>query len=142
MIHPFTGATEVLVPAGAELSAEQLIMIAVPAVVHESKIKIDDPIFPLELDVPEGNHRCCEPILGVMRKEPVITFQRLKELFPEEALDCLEPALQWMFCTGLLLRTHPIEGSIEPEDIGPHMSKPLFSIKSVDFTDTDVIAIK
>ena len=142
LIHPFTGATEVLVPAGAELSAEQLIMIAVPAVVHGSKIKIDDPIFPLELDVPEGNHRCCEPILGVMRKEPVITFQRLKELFPEEALDCLEPALQWMFCTGLLLRTHPIEGSIEPEDIGPHMSKPLFSIKSVDFTDTDVIAIK
>lgn len=142
LIYPFTGATEAVVPAGAELSGEQLLMIAVPAVVHGPKIRIDDPIFPLELIIPEGKRKTCEAVLEVMRKEPVIAFARLEQLVPETARKCLPATLQWMFLMGLLLRTNPTEGSIEPEDIGPQISKPLFSIKSVDFTNTDVIAIK
>lgn len=142
MIHPFTGATEVLVPAGAELSAEQLLMMAVPAEVQGPKIKVDDPIFPLEITVPEGNRKTCEAILDAMRRQPVVSFEWLDKVVLHVERNCLETTLQWMFFMGLLLRTNPIEGSIDPENIGPYMSKPLFSIKSVDFTNTDVIAIK
>ncbi|HSE18782.1 MAG TPA: glycosyltransferase family 4 protein [Pyrinomonadaceae bacterium] len=142
LIFPFTGATEVMVPAGAELGTEQLLMIAVPAEIQGSKIKIDDPIFPLEVNVPETTRTTCEAILEVMRREPVISFESLEKRIPETERDCLRTTLEWMFLMGLLLRANPIEGSVEPGDIGPLMSKPLFSIRSVDFTNTDVIAIK
>jgi glycosyltransferase involved in cell wall biosynthesis len=142
LIHPFTGVTEALVPTGVELSAEQLLMIAVPVEMQGPKIKIDDPIFPIELTVPEGNRKTCAAILELMRKQPVISFERLEKLIPEAARNCLGTTLQWMLSMGLLLRTNPLDGSVDPEDVGEQMSKPLFSIKSIDFTNTDVIVLK
>ena len=108
-------------------------MIAVPVEVQGPKIKIDDPIFPVEVTVPEGNRKTCVAILEAMRKEPVMSFERLEKLIPESARNGLTTTLHWMFSTGLLLRTNPIDGSLDPENIGEQMSKPLFSIKSVDF---------
>jgi glycosyltransferase involved in cell wall biosynthesis len=142
LISPFTGVTEALVPADADLSAEQILIIAVPVQVQGPKIKPDDPIFPLEIAVPEGNGQTCEAILEVMRKEPAISFGRLEKLIPESARHCLRTSLQWMLGMGLLLRTNPIDGVVDPENIGTQMSKPLFSIKNIDYRNTDVIVIK
>lgn len=142
LISPFTGVTEALVPADADLSAEQILIIAVPVQVQGPKIKPDDPIFPLEIAVPEGNRKTCEAILEVMRKEPAISFGRLEKLIPESARHCLRTSLQWMLGMGLLLRTNPIDGVVDPENIGTQMSKPLFSIKNIDYRNTDVIVIK
>ncbi|HKR11864.1 MAG TPA: glycosyltransferase family 4 protein [Pyrinomonadaceae bacterium] len=142
LIQPFTGVTEATVPFDATLSAEQLLAIAVPVRVHGLKVKPDDPIFPVEIAIPEDMRRTCEAILEVMQKEPVIAFERLEKQIPEPARHCLQTTLRWMFDQGLVLRTNPIDGSIDPENAGEQMSKPLFSIKSVDFSSTDVIVIK
>ena len=142
LISPFTGVTDALVPADAELSAEQLLILPVPIQVQSPKIKPDDPIFPVEIAVPEGNRQSCEAILEVMRKEPAISLDRLEKLIPESARHCLRSTLQWMLAMGLLLRTNPINGLIDPENIGTQMSKPLFSIKNIDCLNTDVIVFK
>jgi len=142
LISPFTGLTESSVPTEVGFDAKQLLIIAVPVQIREAKITLDDPIFPIEIVVPEGNRQTCEAILEIMRKEPVISFGRLEKLIPESARHCMRSSLQWMLGMGVLLRTNPIDGSVDPENIGTQMSKPLFSIQRIDYLNTDVIAFK
>jgi len=139
LISPFTGVTESSVPIEADFDAEQLLIIAVPVQIQGAKITPDDPIFPVEIVMPEGNRQTCEAILEVMRREPVISFGRLEKLIPESARHCLRTTLQWMLGMGILLRTNPIAGSVDPENVGAQMSKPLFSIQRIDYLNTDVI---
>lgn len=142
LIHPFTGLTDATIPFTEALSAEQILIMAVPVRIQGFKIKPDDPIFPVEIAIPDDKRGTCEAILEIMRKEPVLTFERLEQQLPESARHCVQATLQWMFSMGILLRTTPIDGAIDPENVGEQMSKPLFSIQTVDFTRTDVIVIK
>jgi glycosyltransferase involved in cell wall biosynthesis len=141
LITPFTGTTENLVPAADALRPDQLLVLAVPVHIQARTIRINDPIFPLELIMPVGYQKSCQAILEILRKEPVIRVERLESLIHDSVRSCLESTLKWMLDTGILLRTKPMEPSIDPEIVGEQMGKPVFSIQGVDYR-TDVIVIR
>ncbi len=141
LIAPFTGTTEALIPAGDALRPDQLLVLAVPVQIREGVIKVDDPIFPSELIVPEVNRKTCEAVLDILRKEPVIQLERLEHLIHAQARSSLQTTLKWLIDAGVLLRTRKMDADVHPQVIEELMGKPLFSIQSVDFT-TDIIVIK
>lgn len=141
MIAPFTGTTEDLIPAGDALRSDQLVVLAVPVQIREGVIQVDDPIFPVEITVPDAERKTCEAILEVLRKEPVIQLERLEHLVNAQARGSLQTTLKWMIDAGVVLRARKMDADIHPQVIEEQMGKPLFSIQSVDFT-TDIIVIK
>jgi hypothetical protein len=141
LITPFTGTTENIIPNAEPLSSDQLVVLAVPVRINQRALRLDDPIFPLEFVVPEGNRETCEAILEVMRREPVVRLERLQELIPASAKSCVQMTLKWMLEKGILLRTRLMAAGLDPEMIGEQMGQPVFAIQAVDFT-TDVIVIR
>lgn len=141
LITPFTGVTENTIPAAADLHPDQLLVLATPVQVQARTIRINDPIFSMEAIVPVDFQKVCHVVLEVLRKEPVIQFERLRNLIDGSLLSSLESTLKWMINAGLLLRTRPMNPTTNPRAIGEQMGKPLFSIQGVDYR-TDVIVIK
>jgi glycosyltransferase involved in cell wall biosynthesis len=141
LIAPYTGPTENLIPDGEELRADQLLVLAVPVRVEANTLKPDDPIFPLEFEIPEASREECKAVLAVMRNEPVIEVKRLDKLIATRADNGFQTTLKWMLDKGILLRTKRMDAYLDPDMIGENMGKPVFSIHSVDFA-TDVIVVK
>jgi hypothetical protein len=108
--------------------------------VESKTIKPDDPIFPLEFEMPEASEEQCKAVLEVMRNEPVIEVKRLQTLVAAGTENGFQTTLKWMFDKGVLLRTRRMDAYLDPDMIGESMGKPVFSIQSVDFS-TDVIVI-
>jgi hypothetical protein len=140
LITPFTGRTESVVPAGEELRPDQLLVLAVAVRAESGVIKPDDPIFPLEFEIPGEYQEQCKAVLEVLRNEPVVELKRLEQLMARRAGN-LQSTLKWMLDKGILLRTKVMDAYLDPDMIGNKMGKPVFSIQSVNFA-TDVIAIR
>lgn len=140
LIAPFTGVTEDMVPAFYDLEPDHLLILATPVQAEGSLIKINDPIFPMEIIVPDDYQKTCYAALEILSKEPVIQFERLKSLI-NGSFPGLEATLKWMLHAGILLRTRPMNPSINPGIVDEQMGKPLFRIQSVDYR-TDIIVIK
>jgi len=141
LIAPYTSVTEHTIANDEPLEPDQLLVLATPVRIEENLIKLDDPIFPLELVMPEANQKTGEALLAVLRKHPVISVECLQQLIPAPMQSCLQSTLKWMLEKGVLLRTRLMDPSIEPDMIGPQMGQPVFSIQPVDFA-TDVIVIR
>jgi glycosyltransferase involved in cell wall biosynthesis len=140
LIAPFTGVTENMVPAFYNLKPDHFLVLAIPVQTQGSIIKINDPIFPMEIIVPDDYQKTCHATLEILSREPVIQFQRLQSLI-NGSLAGLDATLKWMLHAGLLLRTRPMNPSIDPGIVGEQMGKPLFTIQSVDYR-ADIIVIK
>jgi glycosyltransferase involved in cell wall biosynthesis len=141
LITPFTGVTENMVPAAENFKPDHLLVLAIPVQVQARTIRINDPIFPQELIVPVDYQKTCHAVLEILRKEPVMQFERLRNLVDGSLLSCLESTLKWMLEAGVLLRTKTTSPAIDPRMIGEQMGKPLFLIQGVDYR-SDVIVIK
>lgn len=141
LITPFTGVTENTVPVAADLKPDHFLLLAVPVQVQARTVRINDPIFPMEVIVPVDFQKVCHAVLEIIRKEPVIQFERLRNLIDGSLLSSLENTLKWMLNTGLLLRIKAMNPTIDPRMIGEQMGRPLFLIQGVDYR-TDVIVIK
>jgi len=140
LIAPFTGRTESVVPPGEELRPDQLLVLAVAVRAESGVIKPDDPIFPLEFEIPAVYQEQCKAVLEILRNEPVVELKRLEKLMAGRANN-LQTTLKWMLDKGILLRTKIMDAYLDPDMIGNKMGKPVFSIQSVNFA-TDVIAIR
>jgi glycosyltransferase involved in cell wall biosynthesis len=141
LIAPYTRATENTIANDEPLKPDQLLVLATPVRIEENLIKLDDPIFPLEVVMPEANQKMGKAILVVLRKRPVISIECLQQLIPAPMQSCLESTLKWMLEKGILLRTKLMEAYIEPDMIREQMGQPVFSIQPVDYA-TDVIVIR
>jgi hypothetical protein len=95
----------------------------------------------MELSMPEGYQESCQAILEILKREPVVQLKRLISLTTSPLLALTEGTLKWMLNAGILLRTRPMNPSIDPELIGDQMSRPLFTIQNVDYR-SDVYVIK
>jgi hypothetical protein len=137
LIGPFTGVTESTVPMVDNLQPEQLLVLAAPVQAEGGTIQINDPIFPMEVSMPEDYQETCHAILEILAREPVVQLKRLISLVSSS----LEETLKWMLNVGIVLRTRPMNPSIDPELIGDQMSRPVFTIRSVDYR-SDVYVIK
>jgi hypothetical protein len=119
------------------LQPEQLLVLAAPVQAEGGTIQINDPIFPMEVSMPEDYQETCHAILEILAREPVVQLKRLISLVSSS----LEETLKWMLNVGIVLRTRPMNPSIDPELIGDQMSRPVFTIRSVDYR-SDVYVIK
>jgi hypothetical protein len=151
LIGPFTGTTENSIPEDCALAPDHLLLLAVPTRLEQSTIQPDDPLYPIEITVPEEHRRYCEATLEIFRKEPVIRLERLETLLngnstnghsdDHHSSNGLHDTVKWMLTSGVLLRSKLIDESITPEIVGEQMGKPLFSIQNIDYK-TDVIVIR
>jgi len=141
LIGPFTGVTESTVPMFDDLQPDHLLVLANPVQTEGGVIQINDPIFPMEVSMPEDYQKACHAILEILKREPVVQLKRLLSLVSSPLVWSAEETLKWMLNAGILLRTMPMNPSIDPELIGDQMSRPLFTIQSVDYR-SDVYVIK
>jgi len=73
--------------------------------------------------------------------EPLLrrAFGRLT--FDTTAAAATDDTLTWMLTAGILLRTRPMNPSLDPTSIDDKMSKPVFTIQTVDY-ESDVFVLK
>jgi glycosyltransferase involved in cell wall biosynthesis len=141
LIGPFTGVTESTVPMADNLQPDQLLVLATPVQTEGGIIRINDPIFPMEVSMPEDYQKTCHAILEIFKREPVVQLKRLISLLASPLVPSTDETLKWMLNAGILLRTRPMNPSLDPELIGDQMSRPLFTIQNVDYR-SDVYVIK
>jgi len=141
LIAPFTGLTESTVPIADNLQPDHLLVLATPVKTERGIIQINDPIFPMEVSMPEDYQKACHAILEILKREPVVQLKRLISLIANALVTSTDETLKWMLNAGILLRTRPMNPSIDPELIGDQMSRPLFTIQNVDYR-SDVYVIK
>ncbi len=141
LIGPFTGVTETTAPMVDNLQPDELLVLATPVQTEGGIIQINDPIFPMEVSMPEDYQKTCHAILEILKREPVVQLKRLLSLVSSPLVSSTEETLKWMLNAGILLRTMPMNPSIDPELIGDQMSRPLFTIQGVDYR-SDVYVIK
>jgi glycosyltransferase involved in cell wall biosynthesis len=139
LIAPFAGATPWEVPAGAPLEESHVLVLAAPvAPGGRKRVLVDDPIYPLEVEVPANLMNPVRAILRVLRVEPAITAGRLLR----ERLDHAGPAAEavaWMLEAGLLLRTRGELGPLDPRRIGPQLARRLFTVQRIALT-ADIVS--
>ena len=141
LIAPFTGLTESTVPIADNLQPDHLLVLATPVKREGGILQINDPIFPMEVSVPEDYQKTCDAILEILKREPVVQLKRLISQMTSPLVASTDETLKWMLNAGILLRTRPMSPSIDPELIGDQMSRPLFTIQNVDYR-SDVYVIK
>ena len=80
-------------------------------------------------------------ILEIFKRQPVVQLKRLLGLMTSPEVSSTNETLKWMLNAGILLRTRPMNPSIDPQLIDEQMSRPLFTIQNVDYR-SDVYVIK
>ena len=141
LITPYTAMNENTIGNQEPLQPDQLLVLATPVRREGKLLKPDDPIFPLEFEIPESNVKTGEALLELLQQHPVISIQQLQELVPAALQSCFQSTLKWMLQKGIVIRTKVMDASIEPDMIGEQMGRPVFSITPVNFA-TDVIVIR
>jgi glycosyltransferase involved in cell wall biosynthesis len=127
LIAPYTGSSPLAVPTAAPLEKEQLLCLAVPVVGGaRGGFWLDDPLYPLECEVPAEHPRPFRKLLATFADEPVTTVARMTERHLPRSPAALR-ALEWMIETGLVLRSLGLPGGIAPAAVPPEAARPLFS---------------
>jgi len=141
LIGPFTGLTESTIPTGEKLEPEHLLVLAAPVRAEGQILRINDPIFPMEVSMPGDYQKSCHAILEILKTEPVVQLKRLQSLMTSSHAAVTNDTLTWMLTAGILLRTRPMNPSLDPALIGDKMSKPVFTIQTMDYK-SDVYVLK
>jgi len=140
LIGPFTGVTETIVPPADKWEPDHFLVLATPVQIRERNLEINDPIYPMEVTVPANYQKDCQAILEVLSREPVVQLKHLKRSVGSSLNTSLDATLNWMLNAGILLRTRPMNPSVDSKLIGDQMGQPLFRIQSVDYrTDAFVV---
>jgi len=138
LVTPFSEARPEHVPAGEALEPGQVLLLATPIQNGGSRFRLDHALYPFELDVPAERLAAFKAVLAVMREEPAITVGRLTGTRLEPTPEVLG-ALDWMLAHGVLLRSRPVEGWVDPAVVDGRMSEVLFNVQNVDRTLTDFL---
>jgi glycosyltransferase involved in cell wall biosynthesis len=140
LVTPLMGTAETCKPPGVNLNAKNVLCLATPVVLcPRGRISINDPIFPMDLTVPEDLQGTVEKIMQEIQKEPVISVDLLASRLQVGSSDLLR-ALTWMSETGLVLNTICEDDLAGIQPIGPQFAQPVFNIRRVDHSD-DVVYV-
>lgn len=142
LLTPYSGATGHHVAPGEPMRGDQVLTLATP-VREESEgvLRLDNVFYAHPVAVPEALRDGVRAVLGVMRREPAITVDRLacERLHGD---DGVWEALAWMEEMGLVLRTHPVDGWIDPATVEPTLGEPVFSMRTVELGATDFVVFQ
>jgi len=139
LLTPYSGATRHHVPPGEPMGPDQVLTLSTP-VTEESDgvLRLDHVFYAHPVTVPAEVRDGVRAVLGVMRREPAISVERLAcdRLCGQ---DGVWEALAWMEEMGLVLRTHPVDGWIDPATVDAGVSEPLFVMHPVELASTDFV---
>ena len=137
MIAPYAGSMHDVEP----LSREHTVCLASPVTIHDDgSISVDDLICPFQLTVPEVYQETTYATLEALREEPVITVERLLNVYLSRQPDAIEN-LSWMVDVGLILNTQGETEHVRYRDVGVKLSTPVYSVQRVDPTTTDLVVL-
>lgn len=125
---------------GGPLQAGDSVCLTVPVTLDDGAVESDDIIFPFKVAAPERLREMLGALLDVLRREPVITVERLTGACPSDPGRVAE-ALAWLKEAGVLLKTRPLQREALSPDIAARMGTPLFSIHAVDLT-VDAVTLR
>jgi glycosyltransferase involved in cell wall biosynthesis len=129
LIAPYTGLSPLGVPADAPLEKGQILCLAAPVAGDpRTGFRVDDPLYPLECEVPARRARPFRKLLALFAEEPVMTVERMTEHHLPRSPAALR-ALEWMIETGLVLRSVELPGGLAPAAAHPAVARPLFSFE-------------
>ncbi|HEX5869682.1 MAG TPA: glycosyltransferase [Longimicrobium sp.] len=140
LVTPFTAVSPEHVPAGEALDPAQVLSLATP--VHldgAGRIRLDDVFYPFEVEVPDAHRAAVGAVLARMREEPALSVAELADAVP---LPDVPGALRWMLEAGLLLRTRPRTGWMEPGIVNRRVADPSFRVQQVDRAATDLLVYR
>ena len=95
----------------------------------------------MEISMPRDYQKTCHPILEILKTEPVVQLKRLQTLMNNSHAAAIDDSLTWMLTAGILLRTRAMNPWLDPTLIGDKMSKPVFTIQTVNYK-SDVFVLK
>jgi len=120
------------------LEDEHILCLACPVESDsDGGFRLADPNYPFVLHIPQPYLDTFRAVIGVMRELPVVTVGDLRE-----RLGCpadLNSVLSWMF-SGVLLRSRPVEGWVDPSVINEHLGKPLLTVHDVN-SEVDFVVL-
>lgn len=126
LITPFAGGAEPHIPLHQPLAGGDVLVLSVPAVAARGRVVANDPIYPLEAEIPPGSAAGVRAVLEVLQNEPVISAERL--LGGHLAgVEGASEAVAWMLEQGVLLRSAPGPEGLRPP--GSELSRSLFKIQ-------------
>lgn len=138
LMMPFSGRSNSHVPSGEPLSQEQLLSL--PARVEDAgcgRLRIEDPIYPCEVEVPVGYDRPVRVVIAALLAKPVMSVGEVQSMLQDAPNT--EAALTWMCETGLMLRTQPHNDWLTPDLVNALAHVRLFDVLRVDRATTDFI---
>lgn len=139
LMVPFTGQSADHVPPGEPLAPEHVVCLASPIIPDgEGAFRIDDPMYPFDVQPPEAYADAFRAIVAGLRDAPATTVEGLVRPHADDVRNVPE-TVAWMLDRGLLLRMRPVPGWLSPAQIGRRMSEPLFQIERLDRMSTDFV---
>jgi glycosyltransferase involved in cell wall biosynthesis len=102
-------------------------------------IRVNDPIYPVRVEVPAGLTATVHDIARLMTREPVISVERAMAGLPGDETRFTD-ALTWMVHQGLVMRTPGGGHVIDARAVDAALGQPLVSISDVDHA-ADVVSI-
>jgi glycosyltransferase involved in cell wall biosynthesis len=139
LVTPYSGLSELAVPADAPLEDDQLLYLGVPVAGDpRAGFWLDDPLFPLECPVPSRSVQPFRKLLESFAAEPVMTTERLgcRHLLRSPAA---MGALAWMIESGLVLRSRLLAGGIDPSRVPREVGLPLFTFERLPPLGVDFV---
>lgn len=131
LVDPYTGAMAEALTAQVTLESRQVLTLAVPVVVSDGLVWLNDPMYPIALELPpETLGSAVEAILSRFSAEPALEVGRLQMAYAGPSHD-IEPAVRWLLDNGVLLRSRPVDGWVDATSISPRLATPLFVIHHV-----------
>lgn len=139
LIAPYAGSIQ---NGNADsLSPEHTVCLASPVYLNDDgSISVDDLMCPFQLTPPEDCEETIHATLEAMREEPVISVERLINVYLSGAANAIE-ALSWMAHVGLILKTQAENEQVAYRDVGVKLSTPVYSVQRVDPTTTDLVVV-
>jgi hypothetical protein len=136
-VTPFTGVSPAHAPAWEEVQPDQVLSLATP--VHPGggeSVRLDDVSYTSPVEVPEAHRGAVHAVLARMRERPALRVAELEAAVGEPGL---ADALAWMLEAGLVLRTLPVPGWMDPAEVGRRAAEPALVVREIGRGDADLI---
>jgi hypothetical protein len=118
-----------------------VLSLATPVHAGPASVRPDDVFYPYEVEVPEAHRESVQALLEVFAEEPAFVAGELAGDGPESAPQ-VAAALAWMVEAGLVLRTRPAPGWLDPSVVSRRMAEPAFTVRRVDPDETDLLVFR
>jgi glycosyltransferase involved in cell wall biosynthesis len=139
LIAVYAGSVWEGVELSSPLNPDHVLSLATPVtLLNDSRLRVNDPLYPFEVNVPNDKRAGVEQVLAVIICQPVVTVRGLIGEWPR-GNETLADAIRWMLNSGLILRSQHRDGNIMPRMIDGMFSKAVFNTQRVDRSATDFL---